>query len=104
MDHFENLTENLNSWETALDDLIKADIAAVCNDDKYFIFQEMIDICVQAFFRDRQVLDLVKVKPHAPVVCLNPNDKVIGVFPPCGIIPHKSFSRLFAPLSFLSNS
>lgn len=52
-DHFENLTESLNCWETALDDMIKADIAAVCNDDKYFIFQDMIDICVQAFFRDR---------------------------------------------------
>ena len=92
MDHFENLTESLSSWETALDDMIKSDIAAVCNDDKYFIFQDMIDICVQAFFRDRQVLDLMKVKPHAPVVCLNQNDKVIGVFPPCGVIPHKRFA------------
>lgn len=103
-DHFESLNENLTCWETALDDLIKADIANVCNDDKYFIFQEIIDNCVQLFFRDRQVLDLMKVKPHAPVVCLNEKDKVIGVFPPCGVIPCKRFSQLFAPLSFLSNS
>jgi hypothetical protein len=92
MDHFENLNENLNSQETALDDMIKADICNVCNDDKYFIFQDVIDVCVQAFFRDRQVLDLMKQKPHAPVVCMNANDKVIGVFPPCGVIPHKRFS------------
>lgn len=103
-DHFENLVESLNTWELALDDMIKADINAVCNDDKYFIFQEIIDTCVQCFFRDRSVLDQLKVKPHAPVICLNANDKVIGAFPPCGVIPHKRFSQLFAPLGFLSSN
>lgn len=53
IDHFESLVESLNSWEMALDDMIKADITQVCNDDKYFIFQETIDQCVQCFFRDR---------------------------------------------------
>ncbi len=46
----------------------------------------------------------MKAKPHAPVVCLNSNEKVIGVFPPCGVIPHKRFSQLIAPLGFLSNN
>ena len=46
MDHFEKLSDDLDNWEIALDDLIKADIVNVCNDDKYFIFQDMIDVCV----------------------------------------------------------
>lgn len=86
----------------ALDDLIKTDVASVCNDDKYFIFQEIIETSIQSFFRDRQVLDLMKAKPHAPVVCLNANEKIIGVFPPCGVIPHKRFALLAAPLGFLT--
>jgi len=43
MDHFESLVDSVNNWEMALDDMIKADITQVCNDDKYFIFQETID-------------------------------------------------------------
>ena len=58
-------------WETCLDDLVMSDISEVCNDDKYFIFQDMMEACVMFFFRDRQVYDLMKSKPHTPIVSVN---------------------------------
>jgi len=31
-------------------------------------------------------------------------EKVIGSYPPCGVIPIKKFSALFAPIGFLSHN
>lgn len=56
------------------------------------------------FFRDRQILDLMKSKPHAPIICTSSSERVIGAFPPCGIIPMKKFAATFAPLCFISNN
>ena len=53
LDYFHQTEETASKWETALDDLINADIFETCNDDKYFIFQDMMESCVQFFFRDR---------------------------------------------------
>lgn len=50
------------------------------------------------------MLDLMKSKPHATVICLNQNEKIVGAFPPCGVIPNKRFSAYVAPLGFISNS
>lgn len=46
IDYYAQLSESFNKWELALDDLLMADILEFCNDDKYFIFQEMIEACV----------------------------------------------------------
>jgi len=56
------------------------------------------------FYRDRQVLDLIKSKPNAPLICTTGSDRVIGCFPPCSVIPIKKFSFWAAPLGFISNS
>jgi hypothetical protein len=39
-------SEVASKWETAIDDLVNADIYDICNDDKYFIFQEMMESCI----------------------------------------------------------
>lgn len=57
IDYINSINDTANKWETAIDDLIMADILDFCNDDKYFIFEDMITECVTFFFRDRQVLD-----------------------------------------------
>lgn len=38
MDYFQSLNDQLNKWESALDDIIYSDVLQQCNDDKYFIF------------------------------------------------------------------
>ena len=86
----------------AIDDLVNADIIETCNDDKYFIFQDMMEQCVQFFFRDRQVWDMLKSKPHTPVVAIGPNEKPVGFFPPAGVLPVQHFSRYIAPFCYIS--
>lgn len=53
MDYFNSLSEFNSGWELAIDDLILSDITETSNDDKYFIFQDMLEACVMLFFRDR---------------------------------------------------
>jgi len=53
MDYFSSLSEYNAGWELVLDDLILSDIIEICNDDKYFIFQDIMESCVMLFFRDR---------------------------------------------------
>lgn len=43
VDNFHNLNDLFTKWEAAIDDILFADIYQICNDDKYFIFQDMIE-------------------------------------------------------------
>lgn len=75
-----------------------------CNDDKYFIFQELLEAATMLFFRDRQVYDMLKVKPNSPLVMVGPNEKPVGLFPPCGVLPVQHFTQYMAPFCYLSDS
>lgn len=103
IDYYNQLCEQANKWETALDDLIFADILEFCNDDKFFIFQDMIEAVIVMFFRDRQVLENLKSKPHAPIVGIAGTDRIVGAYPPCGVLPCLKFSSYFGPLSYISD-
>jgi len=81
VDYFGQSYELAARWETAIDDLVMSDIFEICNDDKYFIFQEMLEQCVMFFYRDRQVFDLMKQRPHAPIIATDSNEKPVGLFP-----------------------
>ena len=83
--------------------MIHADIIEFCNDDKFFIFEDMIEVCVNAFFRDKYVLDNIKCKPHTPVVGVAGSDRIVGAFPPSGIVPCLSFSSYFANFCYISD-
>jgi len=39
------------------------------------------------FFRDRQIFDMLKAKPNLPLIAMGPNEKPIGLYPACGVIP-----------------
>jgi hypothetical protein len=39
------------------------------------------------FFRDRQVFDMLKSKPNGPILAVGPNEKAIGLFPACSVLP-----------------
>ena len=46
----------------------------------------------------------MKSKPHAPIICTSSTERIIGVYPPNGVVPIKKFSSYFAPICFISNS
>jgi Rab-GTPase-TBC domain len=108
VDYFASLHDNVQRWESAIDDTVFSDIFFMCNDDKYFIFQDMIEMCLLPFFRDKQVLDLIKSRPNSPMVVKeglpNAGDKNPQPFPQCGVIPIKKFSYYITPLCYISNS
>ena len=62
----------------------------------------MIESCVITFFRDRQVLENMKAKPHAPIVGIAGTDRIVGAYPPSGVLPCLKFSAYFGPLSYIS--
>ena len=74
-----------------------------CNDDKYFIFEDMIEMCIMIFFRDKQVLENIKCKPHTPIVGMASADRIVGAYPPAGVLPCKYFTKYFGPLSYISD-
>jgi hypothetical protein len=47
----------------------------------------MIEACIMLFFRDRYVLENIKSKPHAPIVGVAGSDRIVGAYPPCGVLP-----------------
>jgi hypothetical protein len=63
----------------------------------------MMEVGVQLFFRDHKIPELMASMPQAPVMALNNNDKVIGAYPPSGVVPHKKFAYYFAPICFISS-
>ncbi len=86
------LTDELN---TAIDE----------NDKDFFIFDESTQKVYELFFRDPQVLEMLKCKPHTPLVGVAGPDKGnerVGVFPPAGILPCHGFKKLIAPFCYIS--
>lgn len=63
----------------------------------------MIEICVMLFFRDRYVLENIKSRPHLPVVGMSGSEKIVGAYPPAGVLPCRYFSKYFGPLSYISD-
>ena len=63
----------------------------------------MIEACVFQFFRDRQVMENLKSRPHAPVVGVAGADRIVGAYPPAGVLPCCKFSSYAGPFSYLSD-
>lgn len=102
-DYFATTFETACKWESALDDLIGCDIIEISNDDKYFIFQDNLECCVHFFFRDRQLYDMMALKPHHPIVTIGANEKPSGLYPHCGVLPMQHFSFMVAPFCYISD-
>jgi len=101
-DYYNQQFEQAAKWELAIDEMITTDILDICNDDKYFIFQDMIESGVMFFFRDKQIPEMLKSKPHTPVIAVAGSDKQVGPYPPSSVIPCHRFSRYFAPFCYIS--
>jgi hypothetical protein len=102
-DYYTSLTDHLKRYETALDDMIMADTRDFCNDDKFFIFEDIIEECVMAFFADKQVYDKLKHKPHAPIVGIAGTDRIVGAIPLNGVVPCFFFARYLGPICYMSD-
>lgn len=99
--YFEYLLEQVQKWELSIDRIVFEDSRDVCNDDKFFIFHDLLEKIYMGFLRDPWVYENIRALPNLPIIGIN-EGKPIGNVPPCGIIPFKHFSKYIAPITFLS--
>lgn len=99
--YFEYLLEQVQKWELSIDKIVLEDSRDVCNDDKFFIFHELLEKIFMCFLRDSYVAENLKALPNLPLMGIS-EGKSVGVIPPCGVIPFKYFSKYIAPITFLS--
>ena len=102
-EYFAALKDHADRWELAIDDMLLQDAREVCNEDKFFIFEDYINTLSVLFFRDKYVLENIKVKPHAPILGIAGADRVVGTVPPAGILPCQGFPRYIAPFCYISD-
>ena len=96
-EYFESLNEHFQKWDIAMDEILKSEFDYVTCDDRYFIFEDVIDACSNVFFRDTWVLENMRAKPHATLTAMIGTDKEVGPYPPCGVTPCKNFAMLICP-------
>ena len=99
--YFEYLLDQVQKWELSIDKIIQDDSRDVCNDDKFFIFHELLEKIYMSFLRDPWVSENLRALPNLSIIGIN-EGKPIGNVPPCGVIPFKHFSKYIAPITFLS--
>ncbi|CAG9314513.1 unnamed protein product [Blepharisma stoltei] len=101
--YFDYLIEQTQKWELSLDKVILYDARDVCNDDRFFIFHEVLEKIFMAFVRDPWVGENLRALPNLPLTGISNDGRSIGNVPPCSVIPFKRFSRYIAPFTFVSD-
>jgi hypothetical protein len=102
IDYFASVKDHLDKYETSLDEIILYDLKEFCNDDKFFIFEDIMEECLMTFFADKQVLSMMPHKPFSPIP--GPSDCSLAENMPLnGIVPCFFFARYIGPLSYMSD-
>ena len=100
--YFEYLQDHVNRWELLTDQIIREDCADVANDDKYFIFHDLLEKIIMCMLRDPWIIKNIKSLSTIPMACKSGNGKTVGFFPPSGVLPMRYFCRFAAPFTFAS--
>ena len=101
--YFDRLQDHYAKWELIIDDIIKSDVKEFCNDDKYFIFEDIMTPVLSSFFRDPYILNHCRVSPNKPLVGYNDKGKSVGNFPPAGLLPCSLFTRYLGPFAYMTD-
>ena len=101
--YFDKLQDHYSKWELIIDDIMKNDIKEFCNDDKYFIFEDVITPVVTSFFRDPYIIGHCRVPPSKPLLAYTNKGISVGYFPPSGVIPCSLFTRYAGPFSYITD-
>ena len=102
-EEYVNNLYNADTNQLLIDDIIEAEIQDLINNDEFFVFEDVIRFVSHASMRDPQMYEYARCKPHSQIIGLGQMDKSVGMFPPNGILPCKSFPLLNAPFCYISN-
>eukprot|EP01059_Diplonema_ambulator_P002537 TRINITY_DN12161_c0_g1_i1.p1 TRINITY_DN12161_c0_g1~~TRINITY_DN12161_c0_g1_i1.p1 ORF type:complete len:540 (+),score=219.12 TRINITY_DN12161_c0_g1_i1:51-1670(+) len=98
--YYQSLQQDVIKVELLLDDIVKWDIRECANDDKYFVFDEMMERVLLPLLRDpycKQFMD----RAVEGIRGLDGGQQGILDYPPSGIIPYQGLAALCAPLCFI---
>jgi len=78
------------------------DVQFIADDDRYFVFEEVLRDAVLAFSRDPWVLHHADLKAHRPLLGHHGEGQPPGTaLPPCGVQPFRGLCNYVAPVCFL---
>ncbi|XP_065203977.1 TBC1 domain family member 19 [Planococcus citri] len=107
-EYFKNLKQLVGQYEMMVDKLIFKDIQlTVCNDDQYFVFEDLLYQVMLCFSRDTFASNLFRCNGSNPIIgILKGKSNTISnavIYPPNGVIPFHGFSMYAAPLCYIYN-
>ncbi|XP_050527254.1 TBC1 domain family member 19 isoform X2 [Daktulosphaira vitifoliae] len=99
------LKERVINYDMLIDKLITKDVQlTACNDDQYFVFEDVLYQVMLCFTRDTEVLSVFNNSSSNPILTplygIPPGS---AVYPPNGVVPFHGFTMYAAPLCYLFN-
>lgn len=65
--YFDLLLQNFSQVSLLIDDMTHYDVKKTCDDDDFFVFEDLIETIMEAFYRDRWIYHNCAIKPKALV-------------------------------------
>ncbi|XP_025423044.1 TBC1 domain family member 19-like isoform X2 [Sipha flava] len=103
--HYTELKERVLNYDMLIDKLITKDVQlTACNDDQYFVFEDVLHQIMLCFTRDTDVLSVFNSSTSHPILTsLKGKPSKEAIYPPNGIIPFHGFTMYAAPICYLFN-
>lgn len=110
--YFAQLQDHVGHFKLITDDLFEMDVSHMADDHRYFPFEELLNLVVQAFARDPWIREHAAVQVHQPILHYNnihhQRDRDVQAhvrrdmaIPPSGVLPFRGFINYAAPLCYL---
>ncbi|XP_022169785.1 TBC1 domain family member 19 [Myzus persicae] len=103
--HYSELKQRVLHYDMLIDKLITKDVQlTACNDDQYFVFEDVLHQIMLCFTRDTDVLSVFNNSTSHPILTsLKGKPPMEAIYPPNGIIPFHGFTMYAAPVCYLFN-
>ncbi|XP_016661472.1 TBC1 domain family member 19 [Acyrthosiphon pisum] len=103
--HYSELKQRVLHFDMLIDKFIMKDIKqTACNDDQYFVFEDVLHQIMLCFTRDTDVLSVFNNSASNPILMpLKGEPPIKAIYPPNGIIPFHGFTMFAAPVCYLFN-
>lgn len=82
------------------DDMIENDVKRTCDDENYFVFEDVLTEVMKAFSRDPWVFENCSLK-SIPLLGINSKGEKKTVFPPNGIVPFEGLTLICSPICYM---
>ncbi|XP_050421069.1 TBC1 domain family member 19 [Adelges cooleyi] len=103
--YYLELKQRVINYDMLIDKLITKDVQlTACNDDQYFVFEDVLYQVMLCFTRDADMLAMFNNSASQPILTtLKGNPSSEAIYPPNGIVPFHGFTMYASPVCYLYN-